>query len=173
MRAAVFLDRDGVINVDGGHTHRVEDFAFVPCADAAIRLAHEAGFPVFIVTNQGGIGLGLYDEETMQRFHRHLQAEVAATGGHIADIAFCPHHPQALSPMMRECDCRKPKPGMLLALAERHGIALERSVMIGDRETDMEAAQAAGCHGLKYHGDNLLGLMETALAWIAERKPNP
>src|SRR5262245_50252464 len=119
-RTAVILDRDGTLVVDRGYTYRIEDFAWVKGADAALRRLNRSGIPVFIATNQGGIGLGLFTEVAMQQFHSHLCAEAVRSGGKITDIAFCPHHPDATAPAYRTpCRCRKPAPGMILDLAEK------------------------------------------------------
>ncbi|NDA09150.1 MAG: HAD family hydrolase [Alphaproteobacteria bacterium] len=162
-RPALFLDRDGVINIDHGYPYRVEDFNFMPDAAEAIKFAHESGIPIFVVTNQGGIGLGYFDEAAVHRFHAHMLDCISTKGGQIMDIAFCSHHPNAIDPAMRDCSCRKPKPGMIFDLASRHQIDLNRSVMIGDRDTDMAAANAAGCHGLLYSGGSLLPIMMEAV----------
>ena len=135
---AIFLDRDGVINVDGGFTHRVEDFELVPGAADAIRRANAAGYKVLVVTNQGGIALGHYGRDDVTLFHQHMLDELGAMDARIDAIAFCPHHPESKWESERTCDCRKPKPGMILELAERHGIDLAASAMIGDRTTDVE-----------------------------------
>ena len=162
-RPALFLDRDGVINIDHGYPHRVEDFDFMPDAAEAIKIAYQSGLPIFVVTNQGGIGLGYFDVEAVHRFHAHMCDCLAAKGSQIMDIAFCPHHPNAIDPAMRECSCRKPQPGMILELAKRHQIDISRSVMIGDRDTDLAAASAAGCHGILYSGGSLLPIMMEAV----------
>ena len=119
LRPAIFLDRDGVINVDHGYPHKLKYFAFMPDAETAIKRAHHKNIPIFIVTNQGGIGLGYFDITAMRQFHDHMLAQIADAGGHITDIAYCPHHPKSPDPVMRDCDCRKPKPGMILDLARR------------------------------------------------------
>jgi D-glycero-D-manno-heptose 1,7-bisphosphate phosphatase len=166
-RPALFLDRDGVINIDHGYPHRVEDFDFMPDAADAIKFAHQSGFPIFVVTNQGGIGLGYFDIAAVHRFHTHMCECITAKGGQIMDIAICSHHPKAIDPKMRDCSCRKPKPGMILDLANRHQIDLSRSVMIGDRDTDMAAASAAGCHGILYSGGSLLPIMMEAVKQLS------
>ena len=167
LRPAIFLDRDGVINVDHGYPHKLEHFAFMPDAETAIKRAHHKNIPIFIVTNQGGIGLGYFDITAMRQFHDHMLAQIADAGGHITDIAYCPHHPKSPDPVMRDCDCRKPKPGMILDLARRHQIDVSKSIMIGDRATDMEAASAAGCQGFLYQGGSLLTVMDSAMQHIA------
>ena len=155
-QGAVFLDRDNTLNIDHGYTWRVADFAWVPGAPEALALWHAAGIPCFIVTNQGGIGKGLYSIAQMQDFNAHLCAEAAAAGGHITDIAFCAHHPDAVSDELgAPSHRRKPAPGMILDLAERWNIDLSASVMIGDRDSDVDAGRAAGCHGYLFDGSDL------------------
>jgi D-glycero-D-manno-heptose 1,7-bisphosphate phosphatase len=162
--AAVFLDRDDTLVVDGGYTHRVEDFVWVKGADAALRRLHRSGIRVFVITNQGGIGLGLFSELDMHRFHSHLRAEAVRSGGQITDIAFCPHHPSAPAPAYRTpCQCRKPAPGMLLGLAEKWHIDLARSVVIGDRQSDLDAGLAAGCHSYLFECGDLDALVQKLL----------
>lgn len=141
----LFLDRDGVLNVDTGYTYRVDDLTMVEGADDAILMAHEAGYKIFIVTNQGGIGLGYYTAEMMHLFHDALIGQITAKGGVITEVAFCPHHPNAILPADQTCDCRKPSPGMIQRLAKAHHIDLAASIMIGDRQTDIDAGHAAGC----------------------------
>ena len=160
---AMFLDRDGVINVDHGYTHRVEDFELVDGAAEAIRRANKAGFKVLVVTNQGGIALGRYGKDDVVLFHQHMIDTLSAMGATIDAIAFCPHHPDSKWASERTCACRKPKPGMILDLAARHGIDLAASAMIGDRTTDVEAAEAAGMRGFLFEGGSLDECMAGAL----------
>lgn len=150
---AVFLDRDNTLNVDHGYTHRIEDFAWIPGAPEALELFHRHGLACFLVTNQGGIGKGLFSIAQMTAFNDHLCREAEGAGGRITDIAFCAHHPQAVEARWKTpCSHRKPEPGMILALAERWNIDLAASVMIGDRDSDVAAGTAAGCHAYKFDG---------------------
>ncbi|WP_059170853.1 HAD-IIIA family hydrolase [Bacillus sp. FJAT-27445] len=143
MRKAVFLDRDGVLNEV--LTKRVKfvnnprQLFLLDGAAEAVAEITQAGYPIFIVTNQGGIGLGFMTEEKLKRVHRRLTTLITEKGGKITDIAHCPHKPH------EGCSCRKPQPGMLEALAEKYGINLTQSVMVGDHERDIEAGRAAGC----------------------------
>ncbi|MCE2516902.1 MAG: HAD family hydrolase [Alphaproteobacteria bacterium] len=155
LHKALFLDRDGVLNVDTGYPHRVEDLVMIDGADRAVAMAHAAGYKVFIVTNQGGIALNYFTEEDMTAFHDHMVSIINKGGGVITDIAFCPHHPKSPDPGLRECDCRKPQPNMILDLARRHNIDLTRSLMVGDRESDIAAGQAAGCPAHLFEGGRL------------------
>ena len=146
LRPAIFMDRDNTLTVDAkGYTWRLSDFALIEGAATSLALFHKLGLPVFVVTNQGGIGKGLYSRDDMQHFHDRLAAEAIAAGGMITDFAFCPHHPDAHDPAMRTpCSWRKPAPGMILALAERWQIDLAASVMVGDGDSDVAAGKAAG-----------------------------
>jgi D-glycero-D-manno-heptose 1,7-bisphosphate phosphatase len=142
---AVFLDRDGVINVDHGYVHKVEDFRFVPGSDDAMRRLQAAGWRLVVVTNQSGLARGLYSQADYDRFTAHLQRELAAAGVSVDAVLHCPHLPDATVAAYRlQCDCRKPAPGMLLRAARHLGLDLAASVMVGDRFTDIEAGRAAG-----------------------------
>ena len=161
---AVFLDRDNTLNVDHGFTHRVEDFAWMPGAPEALALFHERGIACFLVTNQGGIGKGLFGIAEMTAFNDHLCREAARAGGKITDIAYCGHHPQASDTgWMTPCPHRKPAPGMILELAGKWNIDLGASVMIGDRDSDVAAGEAAGCHAYKFDGMDLAALARLVL----------
>ena len=144
-RRAAFLDRDGVINIDHGYVYRREDFQFVPGTLAACAQLHRLGFVLVVVTNQSGIGRSLYDEDGYRRLTEWMRGEFAAAGAPLAGVYHCPHHPQAVLPQYRHaCDCRKPAPGMLLAAARELSLDLGRSVLFGDKASDIEAAVAAG-----------------------------
>ena len=144
-KRAVFLDRDGTINVEKDYLYRVEEFEFVPGAAQAIRRLNEAGWLVVVVTNQSGVARGYYGEQEVQELHRHVDQELARSGARVDAWYYCPHHPAGRAPYSRECDCRKPLPGMLLAAAATYEIDLTASWMIGDKLADVEAAYAAGC----------------------------
>ena len=150
MRPAIFLDRDNTLTFDEGYCHKVEDFAWMPGAAEALRLFHKASLPVFIVTNQSGIARGIFTAQDMQAFNDHLCAQAKQAGGLITDIAFCPHHPKADDEEMRICTCRKPDTGLFTYLAAKWQIDLSRSVMIGDRDTDVMAGEKVGCHAYLY-----------------------
>ena len=155
-KPAVFLDRDGVLNVDQGYVARREDFRWVEGAVAAVRALNEAGYYVFVATNQSGIARGFYAVEDMYKLHEFMADELARVGARIDDIRFCPFHPEGtIDRYRRVSDWRKPGPGMILDLMERWPVERERSALIGDKEADMEAARAAGIRGLLFTGGNL------------------
>jgi D-glycero-D-manno-heptose 1,7-bisphosphate phosphatase len=137
----VFLDRDGTLVRDSGYVHRLEDYALLPGVVPALRRLAAAGFGLAIVTNQAGIGRGLFDESAYRAFEAHLEADLARQGVAIAASFFCPHHPDA------GCACRKPAPGMFHAAQAALGAELAASFAIGNEPRDAEAAIAAGCRG--------------------------
>lgn len=144
-RRGAFLDRDGVINVDRGYVSRREDFQFVPGVLDGARRLHELGFALVVVTNQSGIGRGFYSVDEFMGLTDWMKAEFRAAGAPLTGVYYCPHHPQdAIGDYRRECDCRKPAPGMLLRAARELDIDLAASVMFGDRSSDLEAARSAG-----------------------------
>ncbi len=145
MRRAVFLDRDGTINQEREYLHRVEDFCFIAGVPRAISLLNRAGFLVVVVTNQSGVARGYYAEEDVEALHRHIVAQLTAAGARVDSWLYCPHHPGGRGAYAVSCACRKPLPGMLLEAADRLGIDLASSFMIGDKLSDVEAGRAAGC----------------------------
>jgi len=145
MRRAVFLDRDGTLNVEKEYLYLIADFEFIPGAVEAVRLLNQAGFLVVVVTNQSGVARGYYTEEDVESLHRHIAAELQKTGARVDAWLYCPHHPDGRGSYSLPCSCRKPLPGMLKEAAKRYGIDLDASVMIGDKLADISAGQAAGC----------------------------
>ncbi|KAB0669508.1 D-glycero-beta-D-manno-heptose 1,7-bisphosphate 7-phosphatase [Oryzomonas sagensis] len=145
QKRAVFVDRDGTINVEKDYLYRIEDFEFIPGAPEAIRRLNEAGFLVVVVTNQSGVARGYYTEEDVEILHRHIAAELGKAGARVDAWYYCPHHPAGRGSYALPCRCRKPLPGMLMEAACRHNIDLAASVMIGDKLADMKAGIAAGC----------------------------
>jgi D,D-heptose 1,7-bisphosphate phosphatase len=155
-RPALFLDRDGVINIDRGYVGSRERFEWMPGAREAIRAATDAGWHVFVVTNQAGVARGHYDEAAVTRLHAWMTDEVRRAGGTIDDICYCPFHPDADVPAYRRVsDWRKPAPGMLLDLMRAWELDPTRCVLVGDQPTDMAAAEAAGIRGIRFPGGNL------------------
>ncbi len=164
-RPAVFLDRDGVLNRDTGYLHRKEDFAWYEGAREGIRRLNDAGFFVFVATNQAGIARGFYRLADVERLHRWINRELGRGGAHIDRFYFCPHHPTAGSGEYRQvCQCRKPAPGMLLQAMQEWPVERAGSVMIGDKASDMEAAAAAGIPGLLVRDGDRLDAIAATLA---------
>ncbi len=142
---AAFIDRDGVINVEHGYVHRIEDFELIDGVPEGLKLLADAGYRLVVVTNQSGIARGRYTVADMDRLHAHMRAVLAGQGVELAGIYHCPHLPDASVPEYAiECDCRKPAPGMLLQAARELDLDLTRSVMVGDKSSDMQAGHAAG-----------------------------
>lgn len=149
IRRAAFLDRDGVINVDFGYTHRPEDLAFTPTAIEAIRLLNEAGYWVVVVTNQSGVARGLYGVSDIDRFHARMQDVLAQRGARIDAFYYCPYHPEgSVAEYASDHEDRKPRPGMLLRAMRDLPIEREGSFMIGDKPSDAAAASAAGIQSM-------------------------
>lgn len=146
---AVFLDRDGTLIEDVGYLSRLEDVEWFPWSIEAIRLLNQAGFLVCVTTNQGGIGLGFYGADLVNRVHAVMAETVNAAGGRIDAFFFCPHHPVAVVEEFRaDCDCRKPKPGMIRQATARFHIDLSKSFVVGDKMADVGLATAAGAQGV-------------------------
>jgi len=145
MKRAVFLDRDGTINVEKEYLYQCADFEFIPGVPEAIKILNEAGIMVVVVTNQSGVARGYYTEDDVEILHRHIDCELERSGAHVDAWIFCPHHPTGRSSYALPCNCRKPLPGMLIEASLRYDIALHSSTMIGDKRADIEAGQAAGC----------------------------
>lgn len=144
-RIAAFLDRDGVINLDHGYVHRWADFAFVPGAVQALRRLQAAGHALVIVTNQSGVARGRYAEADVVALGEQLRAHLLGEGVQLAAIEYCPHLPGGTVPAYAvPCDCRKPAPGMILRAARALNIDLARSMLVGDKASDIEAAHRAG-----------------------------
>lgn len=155
-KRALFLDRDGVINVDIGYLHRKEDCVFLPGIFELVRTARRMSYDVFVVTNQAGIARGYYSEETFAEFTRWMLEQFEAEGAPITQVYYCPHHPTAgIGEYLKVCECRKPAPGMLLRAAQEHQVDLRASIFVGDAVTDMQAGFAAGIGGLCLLGRSL------------------
>ena len=142
MRPAVFLDRDGTICEEVGYLSDTSCFRIFPFAATAIRRLNEAKVPVIVVTNQSGVGRGYFPESLVQTVHDLMEVELAGAGARLDAIYFCPHTEED------QCDCRKPKLGMLERAASEHGLDLRRSFVVGDRYGDIELAHRAGARGV-------------------------
>lgn len=137
-RPALFLDRDGVLNIDHGYVYLPHDFEPVPGVFEALRIAAAHGYALIVITNQSGIGRGYFTQDDYAALERYIFQTFMAEGVQLTAIYYCPHHPDS------SCECRKPKPGMIQQAAREHDVDLNRSIMIGDKDVDREAAIAAG-----------------------------
>lgn len=145
MKRALFLDRDGVINVDHAYVHKPDDFEFIDGIFELVAAANRAGYLTIVITNQAGIGRGYYTEADFEKLTAWMKQQFLLNGAHIDDVYYCPHHPEsAIGDYLQECDCRKPKPGMLLKAMKEHSIDMANSIFIGDKHSDMIAGQATG-----------------------------
>ncbi|MBC7400923.1 MAG: HAD family hydrolase [Mucilaginibacter sp.] len=146
---AVFLDRDGVLNHEqGDYIRRVEDFIILDNYDA-LKTLQDKGYLLIVATNQGGLAKGWYTEEELAKMHTKLREAYHERGVEFTDMFYCPHHPNFTG----DCDCRKPKPGLLLQGIEKYNIDPSKSYFIGDRERDVEAGTAAGVKGILIDSD--------------------
>lgn len=162
MRKVVFLDRDGVINKDVSYLYKIEDLQWVDGAKEALQLAYDAGYDLIVVTNQSGVARGYYKESDVQILHDYMGNELDKAGAPILRFYYCPHHEEGIIDKYAvNCDCRKPKPGMLLQAIKEYHINPSESFLIGDNVRDVEAAEAAGVKGYLFTGENLLEFMKT------------
>lgn len=146
---AVFLDRDGTLTVEREWLLRPEQLELLPGVAAALSRLQARGLPLVLVTNQSAVARGLLDVAGLERIHQHLRALLAAQGVHLDAIYYCPHHPsEGVGAWRRDCECRKPRPGMLLQASQEHHLDLARSWMIGDAARDLEAGWAVGMPGI-------------------------
>jgi len=140
MNKAVFLDRDGVVNVEKNYVYKIEDFEFMPGIFDLCKKYQQEGYLLFIITNQAGIARGYYTEEQFHVLTDWMTKQFKSQGILIKKVYFCPHHPDFTG----ECECRKPNPGMILRAVEEFDIDLAESILIGDKESDIEAGKRAG-----------------------------
>lgn len=164
-RPALFLDRDGVLNVDRGYVSRIEDFEWIEGAKTCIANFNRRGWYVFVVTNQSGIARGYYTEADMQALHDHMTKELKEAGAYIDRFYYAPWHENGEVARYRKASIdRKPGPGMLLQAMAEFNVNREQSFLIGDKETDLDAARAAGVGAFLFRGGNLGVFAEWALA---------
>jgi len=140
MNKAVFLDRDGIVNIEKNYVYKIEDFEFIPGIFDLCRQYQQEGYLLFIITNQAGIARGYYSEEQYLILTDWMVNQFKAAGITISKVYFCPHHPDFTG----ECECRKPHPGMILQAAKEFDLDLSNSILIGDKESDVEAGEKAG-----------------------------
>lgn len=145
MYKAAFIDRDGVINDDVGYVYHCDDFVFLPGVVAALQATQSLGYKLVVITNQAGIGRGFYSEDDYRILTDHMKEILRVEGINLDGVYHCPHHPEhGIGRYKKECDCRKPRPGMILRARDDLNIDLASSVLFGDKLSDIEAGHAAG-----------------------------
>jgi len=157
-KPALFLDRDGVLNEDHGYVFRWEDFRWIPGAKETVAAFNRAGWLVIVVTNQSGVGRGFYSEDDMRALHARMAEDLAEAGGHIDAFYHAPQHPDAPLDAYRHPDPpdRKPNPGMILRALAEWPIDREASLLVGDKPSDLEAAERAGVRAALFTGGDLM-----------------
>lgn len=156
MNKAVFFDRDGTLNEEVHYLHKIEDFKWIEGAIDAIKFCNDNGYLAIVITNQSGVARGYYPESDIMKLYDWMNDDLAKHGAHLDGIYYCPHHPTGkVKEYAIECDCRKPKPGMLFKAQKEHDIGLKSSYLIGDGSRDVECAEAAGVKGIRYLGGNV------------------
>ena len=167
QKPALFLDRDGVLNEDRGYVSRWEDFRWIAGAKDAVAAFNRAGWLVIVVTNQSGVGRGYYSEADMHALHARMREDLAAAGGHIDAFYHAPQHPEAEAQAYRHPDppLRKPNPGMILQALAEWPIEREASLLIGDKLSDLEAAERAGIRAVLFEGGDLAAFLKAEALW--------
>jgi D-glycero-D-manno-heptose 1,7-bisphosphate phosphatase len=147
MNRAVFLDRDGVITRDPPHyAHRLDQLSLITGSAKAIQMLNANNFHIIVITNQSGVARGYYTEEDVKIYNDGMESLLAKEGARIDAIFYCPHHPEAKVERYRiDCDCRKPKPGMLIAGGKKYTVDFTSSFLVGDKWSDIEAGRSMGC----------------------------
>lgn len=169
-RRGVFLDRDGVINEEVSYLSSPEQLRLIPGAAQAIQVLNQMGIPTIVVTNQAGVARGYFSEAQVDVIHRALSDLLAAQGASVDRYYYCPHHPtEGRGPYRVECNCRKPKPGMLLQASEEFDLELGQCYLVGDNVLDIEAGQRVGARSILA----LTGYGETLWSsWSAPLRPD-
>jgi len=163
-RPAAFLDRDGVLNVDKNYVCRLEDFEWIAGAKQAIKRLNDIGYLVIVVTNQAGVARGYYREDDVRALHGAIAEQLRHEGAHVDAFYYCPHHADGIvEPYARECDNRKPKPGMILRAMREWPVRRAGSFLIGDKQSDIEAGRRAGIPAHLFRGGNLQEFLERLL----------
>lgn len=167
-RPAAFLDRDGVLNIDDGYIGTRDRIRWMPGVVTAIRTLNEAGYFVFVITNQSGVARGMFGEQDVRDLHDWMRGELQRDGARIDDFRFCPHFSEgSVADYAVDCECRKPRPGMLRDLMSAWPVRTQGSFVIGDKPGDIEAAKAAGLPGFLFTGGDLAAFVDVVLRGVA------
>lgn len=149
MNKALFLDRDGVINVEKNYVYKIEDFEFIDGIFELVKSYQENGFLIIVITNQAGIGRGYYTEEDFHKLNNWMIEQFKQRGIKITEVYYCPYHPtHGIGEYLKDSFDRKPNPGMILKAQDKYKIDLSQSVLIGDKESDIEAGERVGVNKL-------------------------
>jgi len=156
LKKAVFLDRDGVLNQDLGYVHKIRDIKWIDGAIDTIKLFNKLNYLVFVVTNQSGVARNYYSEDDVIKLHLWMKDFLKKNGAVVNQFSYCPHYPLAkIEKYRKDCFCRKPNPGMIVKLINSWQIDKKVSFLIGDKISDVEAANTAGIQGYKFNCENL------------------
>ena len=163
-KKAIFFDRDGTLNVEVGYLYEFEKFKWIDGAIEAVKYCNDNGYLAIVVTNQSGVARGYYTEADVKELHRRMNEELSKHSAHIDDFFYCPHHPEGIVDKYRvDCECRKPKPGLIEEACRKYDIDKSQSLMIGDKPRDVECGENAGVRSVLFNGDNLLNLIKCNL----------
>ena len=164
FKSAVFLDRDGVINKDLGYVFKIDDVEWINGSIEAIKLLNKKNYHVFVVTNQSGVARNFYSENDVNKLHSWMKSTLKSKNAIINEFSYCPHHPNAINKKYRKkCNCRKPEPGMIDKIIKNWQIDRKSSFLIGDNDTDIEAAYKAKINGYKFTSNNLLYFVKSII----------
>lgn len=156
MNKALFLDRDGIINVDHGYVYKIEEFEFMPNIFELCKIANDKGYLIVVITNQSGIGRGRYSENDFHILSKWMVEQFLKQGIKIAEVFYCPHHPEkAFNHYLKQCNCRKPAPGLINQAVKKYNIDVNNSIFIGDKPSDMHAAQAGNIKTKVFFSENI------------------
>ncbi len=167
--SALFLDRDGVINIDYGFVHSMDNFKYIEGAKEIIKMANDFGILVIVVTNQSGIARGYYTEEEFKLFTEEINEDLKNFDAHIDATYFCPHHPkEGIGKLRKDCDCRKPKTGLLMKAIKEWNLDKNKCFLIGDKDSDIIAANRCGISSCLFSSENnnLLEIFKNKLPYL-------
>ena len=166
-KKAVFFDRDGTLNVEVGYLYEFEKFKWIDGAIEAVKYCNDNGYLAIVVTNQSGIARGYYTEADVIALHNKMNEELSKHGAHIDDFFYCPHHPEGVVDKYSiDCECRKPKPGLIEEACRKYDIDKSKSLMIGDKPRDVECGENAGVRSVLFNGGSLFDVLKYNLTQL-------